>query len=265
MGGDRNIKCAVSVLCTKEKRVDLGSVGYDESTIPPFVRETRQITDPAYTNCVTASTRFSLQRAKRSKGMQRASRFTTLPVRYALPLMACSAALHWLCSHSFFMVRIDGVDTRGVVDEDDQLVRLRYNATGVVALIGVSVGAMVAAVLVAWSKRVETPLGETSMSVVISAARHQGRYEAEPWLGEVQWGDVTDAGDRAERDGMRHCAFSTGYCWTRVSMKAQARERSERKLDRIVNRAIWKNDRLKRAMAVQVQIECWNGRTEPSG
>jgi hypothetical protein len=153
------------------------------------------------------TTKKRLRMSERPKGMQRASRFTTLPIRYAVPLMGCSAALHWLCSQSFFMVRIDGVDARGDVDESDQLVRLGYSATGVVALIGVSVGGMVATVCMAVFRRASTPLGETSMSVVLSAACHRSWYEAEPWLREVQWGDVTEDG---EERGIRHCAFTTG-------------------------------------------------------
>jgi hypothetical protein len=128
--------------------------------------------------------------------MQRASRFTTLPIRYAVPLMGCSAALHWLCSQSFFMVHIDGVDAHGDVDESDQLVRLGYSATGVVAPIGVSVGGMVATVCTAVFRHARTPLGETSMSVVLSAACHGSRYEAEPWLREVQWGMLRRMGKK---------------------------------------------------------------------
>jgi hypothetical protein len=128
--------------------------------------------------------RIARQRAPAS--MQRGSRFTTPPVRYAVQLMGTIAVLRWLCSQSFFMVRIDGVDSQYNVDDQDQLVRLGYSATGLIALIGVSVGAMVATVLVTSSRRLGTPLGDTSMSVAISAACHGSMYEQEPWLREVQ-------------------------------------------------------------------------------
>ncbi|KAF1833717.1 hypothetical protein BDW02DRAFT_569698 [Decorospora gaudefroyi] len=156
-------------------------------------------------NTLTAAKK-GLRVSDRPRGMQRASRFFSLPVRYALPLMACSAALHWLCSQSFFMVRIDGVDAQAHIDEHDQLVRLGYSATGVIALIGVSVGMMVATVCTTFFRRLRTPLGETSMSVIISAACHIRRYEPEPWLREVQWGDTT----AVDEGGVRHCAFTTG-------------------------------------------------------
>lgn len=150
-----------------------------------------------------------LRVSERPRGRQRASRFFTLPVRYALPLMLCSAAIHWLCSQSLFMVRIDGVDPYGNTDLDDQMVRLGYSATGMVSLIGVSVALMVATVCVGTFRRMRTGLGETSMSVVISAACHQQRYEPEPWLQEVQWGDVTDTVDGGGKSSARHCAFTT--------------------------------------------------------
>jgi hypothetical protein len=151
-----------------------------------------------------------LRVSERPRGMQRASHFFTLPARYAVPLMACSAALHWLCSQSFFMVRIDGIDSSGAIDPDDRLVRLGYSATGVILLIGVAVGMMVATVCVGSFRRLRTGLGETSMSVVISAACHPGRYETEPWLQEVQWGDVTEGGemDAVSLPHVRHMSFT---------------------------------------------------------
>ena len=150
-----------------------------------------------------------LRVSERPRGMQRQNRFFTLPARYALPLMGCSAALHWLCSQSFFMVRIDGVNARKEIDPNDQLVRLGYSSTGVISLIGVSVGMMVATVCIGAFRVLRTRLGETSMSVIISAACHVRRYEPEPWLQEVQWGDVTERTEfGGEEQRVRHCAFT---------------------------------------------------------
>lgn len=152
-----------------------------------------------------------LRISERPKGMQRRSHFFTMPARYALPLMACSAALHWLCSQSFFMVRIDGINSHGVIDEHDRLVRLGYSTTGIVSLIGVSIAMLVATVCIASFRRLGTALHETSMSAVISAACHTERYETEPWLQEVQWGDVTEGpGAVVGEDGqhVRHVSFT---------------------------------------------------------
>ncbi|KAF1845476.1 uncharacterized protein K460DRAFT_311919 [Cucurbitaria berberidis CBS 394.84] len=146
-----------------------------------------------------------LRVSERPRGMQRNSQIFTLPVRYAVPLMGCSAMLHWLCSQSFFMVRIDGVNAHREIDPNDQLVRLGYSAKGVVSLIAVSLVMMVVTVCVSVFRRLRTELGETSMSVVISAACHTKRYETEPWLQEVQWGDVSEG---VEEQNVRHCAFT---------------------------------------------------------
>jgi hypothetical protein len=152
-------------------------------------------------------TKKGLRVSERPRGMQRVGHFFTLPARYALPLMACSALLHWLCSQSFFMVRIDGVKANGEIDQDDRLVRLGYSATGIVSLVGVAVAMMVATVCIGSFRRLQTGLGETSMSVVISAACHPERYEPEPWLQEVQWGDV-DGGVPGAGNGEGHISFT---------------------------------------------------------
>ncbi|KAF2036757.1 hypothetical protein EK21DRAFT_52086 [Setomelanomma holmii] len=149
-----------------------------------------------------------LRISERPRGMQRASHFFTMPSRYALPLMGCSAALHWLCSQSFFMVRIDGVNSRGEIDQDDRLVRLGYSSSGILALIGVALAMLVATVCIGSFRRLWTSLGETSMSAVISAACHPGRYEVEPWLQEVQWGDVTESDNSGDGQTARHISFT---------------------------------------------------------
>jgi hypothetical protein len=152
-----------------------------------------------------------LRVSERPRGMQRANHIFTLPARFALPLLACSAALHYFCSASFFMVRIDGVNSHYETDTKDQLVRLGYSATGVVSLIGVSVGMLVSTVFVSSYKRLNTNLGETSMSVIISAACHLKRHDTEPWLQELQWGDVSGNAENresGEEQGVRHIAFT---------------------------------------------------------
>lgn len=150
-----------------------------------------------------------LRISEKPYGRQRASHFFTLPTRYALPLMASSAVLHYLCSQSLFMARFDGMRD-GAIDPQDQMVRLGYSATGMIALIAVNFAMTVAAICIAGFRRLSTGLGEMSMSAVISAACHLARTEPEPWLKEVQWGDVTDGNDDDEdSQTVRHCAFTS--------------------------------------------------------
>lgn len=96
------------------------------------------------------------------------------------------------------MVRFDGVDAHGRIDDRDQLVRLGYSATGVIALIAVSFAMLLVTVCVTSLRRLNSPLGETSMSVVLSAACHGNTHEPEPWMREVQWGVVASVGEGDE-------------------------------------------------------------------
>lgn len=107
------------------------------------------------------------------------------------------------------MARFDGMRD-GAVDPQDQMVRLGYSATGMIALISVNFAMTVATICIAGFRRLNTGLGEISMSVVISAACHIERTEPEPWLKEVQWGDVTDGnGHDEDSQTVRHCAFTS--------------------------------------------------------
>lgn len=149
-----------------------------------------------------------LRVSERPRGEQRTSHFFTLPTRYALPLMMCSAALHWLCSRSLFMARFDGVNVDDVVDRGDQIVRLAYSIPGMTALVAVTFAMAIGTICIAGFRRLLTGLGEIAMSVVISAACHVKRQEDEPWKRKVQWGDV---GNEEVIDGriVRHCAFTS--------------------------------------------------------
>jgi hypothetical protein len=162
-----------------------------------------------------AKSRKGLRVSNRTYGRQRASHFLTLPIRYAVPLMACSATMHWLCSQSLFLVRFDGIRSNGELDEKDRMARLGYNVTGMLSLIGVLIAMMVATMCVASLRRLSTPLGETCMSCVISAACHVRQERPQPWLHKLQWGDVgaSSQGPVGEEEGrynVRGCGFTTG-------------------------------------------------------
>lgn len=107
------------------------------------------------------------------------------------------------------MARFDGMRD-GETDHQDQVVRLGYNVTGMIALVSVNVSMMVTTICIAGFRRLSTSLGEISMSVVISAACHIDRYECEPWLQAVQWGDVSEGtGEVGDGPSVRHCAFTS--------------------------------------------------------
>jgi hypothetical protein len=148
-------------------------------------------------------------------GNQRSSHFLTLPIKYAVPLMACSAVLHWLCSQSLFLVRFDGITSNGKLDEKDRMVRLGYNVTGMLSLIGILIAMMVGTICVASFRRLKTPLGETCMSCVISAACHVMQDKPQPWREKLQWGVIganeqNPFGGEEDRYSVRRCGFTAG-------------------------------------------------------
>ncbi|KAL4796123.1 hypothetical protein BDV19DRAFT_361546 [Aspergillus venezuelensis] len=108
------------------------------------------------------------------RGLQRSSYFLSLPYRYALPLMASSAILHWLISQSLFLVGIEAYSLRWTRDVEKDLVTCGYNPTAVVSSIAV---AAVMLGCLGWMGLRKTP-GESGMpvagscSAAIAAACH---------------------------------------------------------------------------------------------
>ena len=52
-------------------------------------------------------------RVSKPKGQQRSTHYLSLPYRYAVPLIICSGALHWLVSQSFFQINVYFFDISG--------------------------------------------------------------------------------------------------------------------------------------------------------
>lgn len=149
-------------------------------------------------------------------GAQLGSRFLNLPLHWGLIIMSVSTAMHWLTSQALFPVRVDGVDNAGVVDLDDQLVRLGYNSRAITALVVVLFLAVLATVWIGWIRRFEVGLGEMGNSLVISAACHPPRDWNDGEMGTkmVSWGDVTVEelgavkGHNSNEEVVRHCSFA---------------------------------------------------------
>lgn len=151
--------------------------------------------------------RMPLRVSEQPRGLQRGTRYFSLPTRWALSLMALGALLHWLASQALFAVRVDGVDNNNVVDPQDQLSRLGYNARAIAALIAVLVFVAGALAYIGWCKKFDMSFGEMGNSLVISAACHppRSRVADQMHLRELSWGDVTDS--EAPPDAVRHCSF----------------------------------------------------------
>ncbi|OCK72786.1 hypothetical protein K432DRAFT_411523 [Lepidopterella palustris CBS 459.81] len=111
--------------------------------------------------------------------------FLQLPYRYAIPLLSFSAALHWLVSQSFFLVRIDKVDTQGqLIDWTSAygFLSLSFLITCIVFFCIIAVITVVA--LLRFT--LQLPFA-ACCSLVISAACHPPPEES-PQCELVQWG-----------------------------------------------------------------------------
>lgn len=143
------------------------------------------------------------------RGAQRKSRFFDLPIIWTLSIIATSATLHWLTSQALFLVRIDGIDSHGDVDPNDQLTRLGYNCRAIVALICVLLVVAVVTFCISWFRKFEIGLGEVGNSLIISAACHpppSWNENADMGTKEISWGDVTIEGEGD--GGVRHASFA---------------------------------------------------------
>jgi hypothetical protein len=120
--------------------------------------------------------------------------------------MMFSAVIHWLLSQSLFLVRIDGVNSDGVVDAEDIVSRLGYSSTAIVSVIIVmAVGMMVALGLGAFRRLDFAVLGGGN-SACISAACHPTLSEGKGIRYEkLGWGEVGSG-----EGEIGHCALTAG-------------------------------------------------------
>ncbi|KAL3461769.1 hypothetical protein BJX64DRAFT_299963 [Aspergillus heterothallicus] len=150
------------------------------------------------------------------RGAQRPSYFLSLPYRYAVPLMAGSATLHWLISQSIFLVGVDAYDSRWERDQGLDVMTCGYAPVAIVAAISVGVG-IVCALLGLGFRRLDSGMAVAgSCSLAIAAACHPGydpsvreeeatqskASEGMEYL-PVMWGAVSVNGE------LGHCTFTS--------------------------------------------------------
>jgi hypothetical protein len=166
-----------------------------------------------------STSRKGLRVSTPASGAQRTTYFLQLPYRYALPLMALSGVMHWLCSQSLFLVSLNIESTNfysgswydEAPDESDpfpphEYLTCGYSPQAILATIIISLF-MVAAVLLSGRRKLRSgmPVAGTC-SAAISAMCHLpgDQIGEEAAFSKVQWG-VTKGAD-SERIG--HCSFS---------------------------------------------------------
>ncbi|UPL01891.1 hypothetical protein LCI18_012825 [Fusarium solani-melongenae] len=129
-------------------------------------------------------------------GDQRRTYWLSLPLRYGLPLLAGSAALHWLISQSIFFVRLviyeDGTkaNVETTVSYDFRETTCGYSPIAIVFTI--ILGALILLITVGMSLKPMTtaiPVGGPC-SAVISSACHAPEGDGDAALKLVRWGAV---------------------------------------------------------------------------
>ena len=148
------------------------------------------------------------------QGEQRETYWLQLPYRYALPLMACSAFIHWSTSQAIFFARlkIDGITTPVV----------GFSALATIFSLGFG-GLLLLVVFLFGLRRYQNDMPIVgSCSAAISAACHPigalSRSQREALvLQPLQWGDVGVGGR-----GFRHLTFSDKEVGTPIEWETYA-------------------------------------------
>lgn len=145
-----------------------------------------------------------------------------LPAKYAIALMVASSGAQWLLSQSLFLVRIDGVESHGVPDDNDVIARLGYSSLGILLVVVLLIIALGNSVWMGWFRKLSNTMpGDGTNSAVISAACHLGDGGMSgSAYGSVMWGDVDDGSGAGRAAG--HCSFSAGWVMHPVEGKAYA-------------------------------------------
>ncbi|BCS28248.1 uncharacterized protein APUU_61296A [Aspergillus puulaauensis] len=153
------------------------------------------------------------------KAAQRQSYFLSLPYRYAVPLMASSATLHWLISQSIFLVGVDAYDPDWTHNASLDVMTCGYTPVAIVSAISVG-GAMLLSIMALALRRLDSAMVVAgSCSLAIAAAchpKHDPNLQNEAHQVDsvhppevdmaylpVKWGAVAVDGD------VGHCTFTS--------------------------------------------------------
>jgi hypothetical protein len=147
-------------------------------------------------------------RVSRPRGKQRETYFLQLPLKVGVPLNALSGLLHWLASQMLFASRIDRRNRDGVLNPNSSLAACGFSSTALLALLFVLLALSVLVSVLGFRISTAHIPFAGSCSWVISAACHPNPDEAEPALGRVKWGSISEGGSAAGAVG--HCSFSSG-------------------------------------------------------
>lgn len=144
-------------------------------------------------------------RVTRPKHEQRSTYFLQLPYKFSLPLTFFSGFLHWLLSQSMFVVRIEHVTRKGVLDSEESRSGIGISALSFIILCVAFYILVIGVALIGRRRlRLRIPFA-AGCSLVISAACHPPRDDKDAHLRQVQWGVV----EERMFDGRQHCTLSS--------------------------------------------------------
>lgn len=147
-------------------------------------------------------------RVTKPRGHQRETYFLQLPLKVGVPLNTLSGLLHWLASQTLFVVRMDRRNREGMLEPDSSLAACGFSSSALLALLFVLIAlSATTSALGLRSFAAHIPF-TGSCSWVISAACHPDPDEADPALGMVKWGSISNRG--GEDGAVGHCSFSCG-------------------------------------------------------
>jgi hypothetical protein len=146
-------------------------------------------------------------RVTKPQGMQRRTRFLTLPWSYIIPMLLASTAVHFLMSQAFFLVAIDVFDFDAVLSPGDSIISVGFSVFAFIILLGLITILVLVGVGMGYLRYTGgMPLVGVS-SPGISAACHPGPGEDGTEVAEkgVRWGVIcTEA-------GVGHLGFTSGW------------------------------------------------------
>lgn len=164
--------------------------------------------------CMTLRTEWSqyavslkgLRVSNPPQGSQRSTYFLSLPYRYAVPLLAISATLHWIISQSIFLVGVEAYDSQYQRKPSKDFITCGYSPVAIMA--GIIAGCLMLLYIIGMGfRRFKSGMPiASSCSAAISAACHPADDCAwEPNAARLP----LQSGVIPSEKGVAHCGFSS--------------------------------------------------------
>jgi hypothetical protein len=149
-------------------------------------------------------------RTSKPRGQQRSTHFLQLPYKISLPLMILSGALHWLISQSIFLAVVAEYNSLGGLDSPVAIASCGFSPIAMIITVVLGVLLIIATLAVGQRSYNGTIPLVSSCSLAISAACQRPEWDADAAVKPVLWGAMPGGALVGQRDGVGHCAFSSG-------------------------------------------------------